>query len=467
MMDTPHPRPDLPDVDAPDPTRVEARWTRIRGVLEAETRPAILLSPAYQILASNDAYREAFGGQVEGRRCFEVSHGYDAPCDLRGEHCPLAQARATRAPARVLHVHRTPRGPEHVDVFLKPVLDDDGTVLAFLEVLRSVDVARATAVAGAQVGRSKAFTAALELAVRAAPTDVPVLLLGESGTGKERLARTLHDASARAEGPFVAVACSGLSESLFESELFGHEKGAFTGAHSRKFGLVETAQGGTLFLDEIGDVPPTLQVKLLRLLESRQFRRVGGTEHIAADFRLVCATWRDLDALLVEGHFRPDLYFRISAFPIRLPALRERRDDIPMLAESMLRELGAPQRIAPTALQRLQHAPWPGNIRQLRNVLQRASILADGDQIEVAHLGLTPRAREPVEVGARLSDPARPEPSRWPWGDVVLPLDEVERRYLAWCAQRHPEDRAALARQLGISPRTLYRRLAKLQGTKT
>jgi transcriptional regulator with PAS, ATPase and Fis domain len=173
---------------------------------------------------------------------------------------------------------------------------------------------------------------------------LPVLLLGESGTGKELFARALHEASERAMGPFVVVDCSGIAETLFESELFGYEKGAFTGANQRKPGLVETAQGGTLFLDEIGDVPLPMQVKLLRLIESGTFRRVGGVEALRADFRLVAATHKPLREMIDDGRFRQDLYYRISAFPIQLPALRERRGDVALLAESILRRIANTRR---------------------------------------------------------------------------------------------------------------------------
>ncbi len=311
----------------------------------------------------------------------------------------------------MLHVHQTPRGPEHVDVALRSIWDGEELV-GFVEHLTPIDHARARPEVGAQVGISRAFNAALELALRAAPTEVPVLVLGESGTGKERLAQAIHEASARRDGPFVAVACSGLSESLFESELFGHEKGAFTGAHTRKAGLVETAAGGTLFLDEIGDVPPALQVKLLRLLESGTYRRVGGNAVRQADFRLVSATWRDLQALVAEGTFRQDLYFRISAFPIEVPPLRERLHDLELLTAAILEELGAPTTPSDAAMAVLRRHPWPGNVRELRNVLQRAVILAGGQAIDVAHLGTV------AESTAK--------PDEAPWVHEVVPLHEME-----------------------------------------
>ena len=220
--------------------------------LEHDPQPMIVLDPDYNILAANGAYQRQFGvpgRSYVGHKCFRVSHHYDVPCDQAGEHCPMKKAFELKGPDRVLHIHHTPRGPEHVDVELRPILDAGGAVVAYVERLVTVRHASARPSAEGLVGRSPAFVAALAAVQRVAPSALPVLLLGESGTGKELFARAVHEASGRAGGPFVVVDCSGLTETLFESELFGYEKGAFTGAHARKKGLVETAQGGTLFLD--------------------------------------------------------------------------------------------------------------------------------------------------------------------------------------------------------------------------
>ncbi|HET7864353.1 MAG TPA: sigma 54-interacting transcriptional regulator, partial [Burkholderiaceae bacterium] len=221
--------------------------------LEHEAQPMIVLDPDYRILAANAAYQRQFGSGDKpciGQPCFRVSHHYDVPCDQAGEHCPMKKAFELKAPDRVLHVHHTPRGPEHVDGELRPILDAQREVVAYVERLVTVRSASARPSADGLVGRSPAFNAALSAVQRVAPSMLPVLLLGESGTGKELFARAVHEASPRAHGPFVVVDCSGLTETLFESELFGYEKGAFTGASTRKLGLVETAKGGTLFLDE-------------------------------------------------------------------------------------------------------------------------------------------------------------------------------------------------------------------------
>ncbi len=234
------------------------------------------------------------------------------------------------------------------------------------------------------VGYSRPFTRMLELAKRVAAQESSVLLLGESGTGKELVAHAIHDMSPRASAPFVAVECSGLTETLFESEMFGYEKGAFTGAAGRKIGLVEAVSGGTLFLDEVGDIPLSLQVKLLRLMEAGTYRRIGGLEPLRADFRLVAATHRDLAQMVREGTFRQDLFFRINVFPIQLPPLRERMEDLPMLVKSLLSHLEPARKIklSDEAMAALMKHDFPGNVRELRNILERALIMVDGNIIQ-------------------------------------------------------------------------------------
>jgi transcriptional regulator with PAS, ATPase and Fis domain len=421
--------------------------------LDQEAQPAIVLDVDYNILAANTAYQRQFGlaGQpVLGQKCFRVSHHYEQPCDLAGEHCPMKKALEKRGPDRVLHIHHTPRGPEHVNVELRPLLDGMRNVVGYVEHLVTVRQASARASSEGLVGRSPRFMQALEALQRVAPSRLPVLLLGESGTGKELFARALHEASERSRGPFVVVDCSGLTETLFESELFGYEKGAFTGAATRKQGLVETANGGTLFLDEIGDVPLGMQVKLLRLIETGAYRRVGGVETLHADFRLVAATHKPLRQMVAEGLFRQDLYYRISAFPIDLPPLRERIEDIPILVESFARRMaqsGPPLRITPRAMALLQAHDWPGNIRELRNVLERASLFADDGLIDAEQL---PALRSDAD-SARMRRDASVPPGR-----------KITDAELARLAQEFPGTRRELARELGLSERTLYRRLERI-----
>jgi len=417
------------------------------ALLESLPEPRILVDPDYRILSANAAYRDTFGNprHIIGRTCYEISHHYDKPCDQCGESCPRQTAMKTRQASRVLHLHHTPRGQEYIDVELVPIHDTAGKLVYFVETMRFLQEAGKQQRALGMIGHSAAFTRMLDLINRVAPAMTPVLLLGESGTGKELAAQAVHDLSPRREKPFVPVDCSGMTESLFESELFSYEKGAFTGAGQRKTGLVEAAASGTLFLDELGDIPLHLQVKLPRLLESGTFRRVGGVEILRADFRLVAATHRDLSAMVEPGEFRRDLYYRLATFPIHLPALRERREDLPPLINHLLTRLAPerPLRLDAGAQNWLMEYAFPGNIRELRNLLERAMLMADGDVLSLD---------DDFELCC-----ATAQRSEAP----ILPLDEAERRYVRQALEQLGGDRKELSRRLGISERTLYRKLVE------
>ncbi len=428
--------------------------------LEGLPEPHIVFDRQYRIVAANAAYRRQFSPQdsVLGRTCYEVSHHFDLPCDQAGESCPLARARGSGQRERVLHLHHTPQGESYVNIELVPLRDASGEQAYFVEKMEPLPVAHGQPAAQGLIGRSAAFQRMLELVSRVGPAQASVLLLGESGTGKELVAQAIHAASPRAACPLVVVDCASLPETLFESELFGHERGAFTGAGTSKPGLVESASGGTLFLDEVGDIPLPMQVKLLRLLESGTFRRVGSTELRRTDVRVVSATHRDLKAMVADGRFREDLYYRLSTFPIALPPLRERADDIPLLAVALLARV-APQRrvsLSPHALARLQRHPFPGNVRELRNVLERAALLADGDRIEAAHVEGALGADAPSS--APVGPPAAPARA----GGAEASLRSVERAALLAQLQAHHGTRADLARKLGISERSLYRKLREI-----
>jgi DNA-binding NtrC family response regulator len=299
------------------------------------------------------------------------------------------------------------------------------------------------------VGDSPAMKRVVQMIERVAPADATVLVRGASGTGKELVARALHVNSPRADRPLVTVNCAALTESLLESELFGHEKGAFTGAVQTKPGLVEVAEGGTLFIDEIGEMAPGLQAKLLRVLENGQFRRVGGTQEIQADVRVVAATNRDLAEELKSGRFREDLYYRLNVVTIELPPLRERREDVPLLVEHFLttRQVGPLRsRVSPEAMQALAHYAWPGNVRELANVLERAQILAEDHLITPDDL---PDALSAARPGGEASS-----------GDPRH-LSEVERQHVRAVLQQEKGNKVHAARALGISRRSLYRLIEK------
>jgi two-component system, NtrC family, response regulator HydG len=420
-------------------------------LLDSFHEPKILLDPQYRIIAANAAYQREFGLNLEvvGRFCYELSHHYDKPCDQSGENCPLRDCMESGEPNRVLHVHHTSAGREHVEVEVVPVKDESGNTTFYMETMHSLRQARDGARDRQMVGYSRPFNRMLELAKRVAAWESSVLLLGESGTGKELVAHAIHDMSPRASAPFVAVECSGLTETLFESEMFGYEKGAFTGAAGRKIGLVEAVRGGTLFLDEVGDIPLSLQVKLLRLMEAGTYRRIGGLEPLRADFRLVAATHRDLAQMVQEGSFRQDLFFRINVFPIHLPPLRERSEDLPMLVKSLLSRLETTRKISLSddAMSTLMGYDFPGNVRELRNILERALIMTDGNTIQPQHLFLDAMKNAGGEISA-----TKPF-------EEIAPLESLEKRYLAWATEHFQGDRKTLAERLGISERTLYRKL--------
>jgi two-component system, NtrC family, response regulator AtoC len=293
---------------------------------------------------------------------------------------------------------------------------------------------------------------------RVARTGATVLLQGESGTGKEVAARLIHETSPRANKPFIVINCAVLTEELLESELFGHERGAFTGAHAQRRGRIELADGGTFFLDEVGELKPALQAKLLRVLEERRFERLGGSTSITVDVRWVAATNRDLRTMTREGKWRDDLYHRLAVFPIRLPPLRERREDIIPLAESLVAELSASTGRVPTARlddaakARLARESWPGNVRELRNVLERAMILADGPVIKLEHLWIEASSAATDESAASTQEGS---------------LAELERQTIERTLAAVSGNRRLAAAKLGIGLRTLYVKLKQYEMRRT
>ncbi len=299
------------------------------------------------------------------------------------------------------------------------------------------------------VGSSAALREVLRLCERVGPAQATVLILGETGTGKELTARRIHALSPRSEKPFIAVNCAALPESLLESELFGHEPGAFTGATQRRLGRFELADGGTLFLDEIGETSPAVQTRLLRVLQEREFVRVGGSETIRCDVRIIAATNRDLKQAMRQGHFREDLYYRLSVFPIHLPPLRDRREDIPLLVEHFVRqtaaELGLPcPGVSRAAMERLCAYDWPGNIRELRNVMERSVLLAEGGPIGPELL--------PPEIAGSASEAP---------GGSGSALESYEKAMIVRALREHGWNQTRAAKSLGISRDNLRYRMRK------
>ncbi|RBP50675.1 sigma-54 interaction domain-containing protein [Arenicella xantha] len=418
-------------------------------MLEAYDVPAILVTADYEILASNTKYRESFG-EIDWQtkpRCYAVSHGYNRPCDQAGEDCPLLAAKESKHKETVLHIHQTPNGREHVDVEMIPIFDEQDQLSFFVELLKPVPLASGSLGTQKMLGSSQAFERMLRSVTQVANSNASVLLLGESGTGKELVSQTIHMASKRSDQALVTLECSGLSETLIESELFGHKKGAFTGANSDKPGLVEKAHGGTLFLDEIGDVSLATQVKLLRLIESKTFRRVGGTEVRTADFRLICATHRDLANLIEQGLFRLDLYYRINVFPILIPSLDDRLSDIPQLVEHFLRLEDESLHITQSAIDVLQHHRYRGNIRELRNIIDRAVVLCETNIIDETVI------TECIDLDRSLHH----APSLT--SKHALSLRDIEAEYLNDLMKQCRGDKQKVANIAKVSLRTLYRKL--------
>lgn len=348
-----------------------------------------------------------------------------------------------------------------VDYVAKP-FDQDDLLLTVKRVLRQSQLQRQNAALKADldreypvngmIGRCLAMQQVFSIIAKVAPTMTTTLVLGESGTGKELVARALHEQSPRSKAPLISVNCAALPDSLIEAELFGHEKGAFTGATTARLGLVEAANGGTLFLDEIGELPLPAQARLLRVLQEGEIRRVGASTSRKVDVRLVAATHRDLEKKIELGEFREDLYFRINVIEIRLPSLRHRTEDMPELAAFLLKKIcqrlhRPAMRITDDALAAIRKYPWPGNIRELGNVLERAAILSDGELITAALLGLTDRPdKEPAATEAE------PLPD--------LSLEDYFREFVLQNQEQLTE--TDLARRLGISRKGLWERRQRL-----
>ena len=301
------------------------------------------------------------------------------------------------------------------------------------------------------VTQDPAMRAVLEMLVKIAPTDSAILIQGESGTGKELVANAIHQRSRRRDGPFVVINCGALQETVLESELFGHEKGAFTGAVAAKPGLFELADGGTLFLDEIGEVSPAMQVRLLRVIETGRFFRVGGVRERIVDVRILSATNKDLRKVVEAGTFRQDLFYRVAMITVSLPPIRDRRSDIPLLVQHILEQQAALGRktVSPEALDLLTAYPWPGNVRELQHVIRRALILAPTDRIGPEDLPLDLRVRPGLLAPAAPALPAGP----------LTTLQELERQHIVRVLTEVKGHRGRAAEILGIDPKTLYRKI--------
>lgn len=420
----------------------------LQHLIDTNDQPFVVIDHEYRIVAANQRYVDAYGTTTKaivGQYCYAVSHHASRPCHENGEQCPHKALFERGEAVEVLHTHfhtddqpertrirghalRGAHGERYLGEQLYPLEADTGSECDAMQM----------------VGQSPAFLNCVDNLARVAESDASILLFGESGVGKELAARFIHARSTRSGGAFIVINCAAVPDTLFESELFGHERGAFSGSSGLKKGLYELADGGTLFLDEVAEIPLGLQAKLLRVLESGEFRRVGGTHTLKADVRLVSATNRRLLDEVDEKRFRLDLYYRLAGIDVTLPSLRERRDDIPALATLLLKRLAGSRgacRLDDSALARLNAYDFPGNVRELRNLLQRAVLTCRDGLIRATDLQL-PATAAPIRTESQ-------------------PLAELERSHIQALLDTHAGHRSRVAAALGVTERTLYRKLKK------
>lgn len=439
----------------------------VQSLVDAHPEPFALIDRDFTIVACNQHYADAYTrlapADIVGMKCHEVSHKSASTCEINGEECPLKRVFDSDRPVQVIHRHMDrDHHPEYVAVHGSPVYDDDGHVLYMGEGMRSITKEQELAFDDEKmVGCCPSFMRVLDNLCLVAESDSPALIRGETGTGKEMAAQLLHRKSPRAKAPFITIDSTSFTEDLLVNELFGHEPGAFTGCVGAKKGLVELADKGTLFMDEIGEIPLSLQAKLLRVLETGSFRRLGGTEERRVDFRFICATHRDLKAMVDAGDFRADLYYRINVMQVELPPLRHRTDDIPhlvahFLSRRMLGKLTIP--ISDDALACLRDYPFPGNMRELKNIVERAALLARGGTIQPEHLPDEIRHAQKLNTAVRQADLAAMQ-------HQCHHDDEVSPAMIATTLARFGGNRRKTAAFLKISERTLYRRLKERDDT--
>jgi transcriptional regulator with PAS, ATPase and Fis domain len=430
----------------------------VQSLIDAQDNPFVLIDQDYCVVAANRAYQQAYGVSEEdivGRKCHQVSHHSEVPCHLNGEDCPHKQVFESRQPHQVLHIHYdTQAQPEHVRIKGSPIFGEDGVMYLGEAIFPLAHTEDLDCEHQRLIGRSKAFQACIESLTRAAKTDAPVLLTGASGVGKDLAAEYIHRRSARNGQPFTIIDCTAISESVFESELFGHERGAFTGCIGRRYGMFEQADGGTLFFNEIGDLPRSLQGRLLHAMETGQFRRVGGRELLSADTRIICATSKNLRQQVASNGFRADLYYRIAGILCEIPSLLQRRTDIPELASALLQRMGAKDdpsyHLTDDAIEVLLRYDYPGNVRELRNILQRAASLSTNGIITAQEIHIDDPIKSTNGEGSlHVLEQERQDPS----------IKSLESQYIAELLTEHRGKRSKVARILGISERTLYRKL--------
>ena len=431
---------------------------KLQSLIDTHEQAFVIIDRDYRIVSANRRYCDAYGiapEAVAGQFCYAVSHHSSRPCHENGEHCPHQALFKQDATVDVLHTHfHANDQPERTRIRGHRLYDTNGELYLGEQMFPLEAEAGSVCDAMQMVGRSPAFLACVDNLARVAESEASILLFGESGVGKELAARFIHARSSHNNGSFIVINCAAVPESLFESELFGHERGAFSGSSGQKKGLFELADGGTLFLDEVGEIPLNLQAKLLRVLETGEFRRVGGTQTLTANVRVVSATNRRLLDEVDAKRFRLDLYYRVAGIDVTLPPLRERAEDMPELAAYILKRLIGGQgscRLDADAVAALQAYDFPGNVRELRNLLQKAVLNCRDGVISAADLQL------PV-AAARSAQAASAAPLQ---AETAQSLPALERAHIQSLLDTHLGHRARVAAVLGITERTLYRKLSR------
>jgi transcriptional regulator with PAS, ATPase and Fis domain len=425
----------------------------LKALLELHEEPVVLIDDQYTIVAANRAYSESYSAtpaQMVGNKCHRISHRSDVPCHERGEDCPVKRVMATGKPVDTLHIHFNGNAePERVRVRGFPIQHQGRRLLA--EKIQKLDVTAgehgATRAMQQMVGSSSAFLNLLKRLVQVSAMPGSVLIQGESGVGKELAARFVHEHSTNPTGPLVVVDCTAIPATMFEAELFGHESGAIPNTSEARDGLFQSANGGTLFLDEVGELPLNLQSKLLRAIDSGEVRRLGSSTAQTVNVRIVAATNKNLQEMVSRKTFRLDLYFRLATHELTVPPVRERRDDIRALAESMIARIGhvPTPTIQHSAIELLQRLDLPGNVRELGNLIERALVF--GADIGPASIRAALNAVKRDSVATKTSDSS-------PAGTDIA----SNRAYLlAQSLHRHSGNRARTAAELGVSERTVYR----------
>ena len=440
------------------PTNTHPIKPSCEAIIDLFPEPFVIIDRNFQIVSCNQHYKNHYqvgNEDIVGKHCYEVSHRIDRPCSENGEHCPLEEIIKTGKATNVMHIHSTHGHDEHVQISAAPIHDAEGNMLYMGETIHPI--AEKNDKDLILVGRSTATLRLISILYRVAPTQSTVFLLGESGVGKDCAARYIHQHSDLCNAPFVVVDCGALGENLIESELFGYEKGAFTGANKTKIGLFEAANGGTLFIDEIGELPLNLQTKLLRVLETGTIRRIGGTEYIRVNVRIIAATNRDPKEMLQNKSFRQDLYYRLTAFPVTVPPLRERKDDIPDLAEFFLKNMDEADNqlpLSPEVIEKLLSYSYPGNVRELRNLIVRSVILAGGNTITPDHIVFE-------HESDFLSQPQKIQQNTRSSLQDISRTSRLTTQQVAEALKQCHGHRSRAAQLLGVSERTIYRHIQK------